>query len=106
MSAFLIATDGGALPLERMVLGADRGFDERWLQELLFAHPELVPLERIEPGAGSIVNLLREFALPRSSGLVFLDLLAVTRSGRIVLVECKLWRNPQARREVVAQLIE
>lgn len=98
--------DGGALPFHRMALGADRGFDERWLQQLLFTHPELVPLERIEPGAGSIIPLLREFALPRSSGLVFLDMLAVTRSGRIVLVECKLWRNPQARRLVVAQLIE
>jgi len=106
VSALLIAADGAAMPFERMALGADRGFDERWLQQLLFDHPELVPLERIESGAGSIIPLLREFALPRSSGLVFLDMLAVTRSGRIVLVECKLWRNPQARREVVAQLIE
>lgn len=37
---------------------------------------------------------------------MFLDLLGVTPAGRIVLVECKLWRNPQARREVVAQVPE
>lgn len=24
--------------------------------------------------------------------------------GRLVVVECKLWRNPQARREVVGQI--
>jgi hypothetical protein len=37
---------------------------------------------------------------------VFLDILAVTETGRLVLVECKLWKNPQARREVLAQIIE
>jgi hypothetical protein len=30
----------------------------------------------------------------------------VTRTGRIVLLECKLWRNPQARREVVGQILD
>ena len=36
----------------------------------------------------------------------FLDILAVTETGRLILVECKLWKNPQARREVLAQVIE
>ena len=35
-----------------------------------------------------------------------LPLLGVSATGRLVLVECKLWRNPEARREVVAQLFE
>jgi hypothetical protein len=30
----------------------------------------------------------------------------VTPSGLPVLVECKLWRNPEARREVVSQIGE
>ena len=30
----------------------------------------------------------------------------LTLSGKLVLIECKLWRNPQARREVVAQALE
>lgn len=81
-------------------------YDERWLQELLFAHPELLLIERMEAGAGALVPLCRELAIPRLDGVVFLDLLCVTRTGRLVLVECKLWRNPQARREVVAQILE
>lgn len=87
----------------RMTSGA---YDEKWLQRLLFEHPALVPLEEIEHGAGDVMMLGRELPLARASGAVFLDLLGVTRSGRLVLIECKLWRNPQARREVVAQILE
>ncbi|WP_141400555.1 hypothetical protein [Magnetospirillum sp. 15-1] len=91
-------------PLIRAPLGG--GHDEKWLQALLFAHPGLIPIERIDPGAGSLVPICRELALPKDGASVFLDLLAVTAHGRLVLVECKLWRNPQARREVVAQVLE
>jgi hypothetical protein len=30
----------------------------------------------------------------------------VTAEGHLVLVECKLWRNPEARRRVLAQIID
>ena len=60
----------------------------------------------MEAGAGDVVPLCRELAIPRAGGSVFLDMLGVTQTGRLVLVECKLWRNPQARREVVAQIVE
>jgi hypothetical protein len=86
--------------------GGVGGYDEDWLQELLFAHPQLIPMDRIEAGAGEVVPLCRELPIARTGGVVFLDMLGVTRSGRLVLIECKLWRNPQARREVVAQVIE
>ncbi|MGH9627557.1 MAG: hypothetical protein ACRD7E_04320, partial [Bryobacteraceae bacterium] len=35
-----------------------------------------------------------------------LDNLFVTRDGKLVLVETKLWRNPEARRTVIAQTME
>jgi hypothetical protein len=54
----------------------------------------------------SFVPLCRELPLRYGSSNVFLDLLGVSATGRLVLVECKLWRNPEARREVVAQLFE
>jgi hypothetical protein len=82
------------------------GYDERWLQELLFAHPELIPIDRIEAGAGGLLPICRELTLAREGRVVCLDLLCLTRSGRLMLVECKLWRNQQARREVVAQILE
>lgn len=82
------------------------GRDEKWLQKLLFDQPELVLLDEIDFGAGDFVPLTREFSLLHYGKTVFLDILGVSRSGRLVLVECKLWRNPQARREVIAQILE
>ena len=82
------------------------GLKEHWLQDLLFAKPALIPYDEIEPGAGTVIPLCRELSLPTQGGSVFLDMLGVARNGRLVLVECKLWRNPQARREVVAQVLE
>lgn len=106
MSALLL--EEGSRPschLKRAPLG--NGHDEAWLQDLLFRHPHLIPLERIEPGAGEVIPICRELPLPKPGGRpVFLDIFGVTPHGRPVLVECKLWRNPQARREVVAQLLE
>jgi hypothetical protein len=84
------------------------GFDEKWVQDLIFRNPGIVPMDEIRHGSGEVVPLARELSLPRSGGggAVLLDILGVTREGRLVLVECKLWRNPQARREVIAQILE
>ena len=98
---------GGTTSLERARLDpAGLGHDEKWLQALLYAHPELVPLDIIDPGAGRMVPICRELTVPKAGASVFLDILGVTPQGRLVLIECKLWRNPQARREVVAQILE
>jgi hypothetical protein len=77
-------------------------YNEAWLQELLHAHPEILPMGQIEPGFDELIPICRE--LPVAGG--FADNLFATPNGNIVLVECKLWRNPQARREVIAQIIE
>ena len=53
-----------------------------------------------------IIPVCRELPIAGASSTVFLDIFAVRKSGRPVLVECKLWRNPQARREVVGQTLE
>lgn len=81
-------------------------YDEHWLQDLLFRHPELIVPDRLEGGLSDVVPLCRELAIPRVGGTVFADILGVARTGRLVIVECKLWRNPQARREVLAQILE
>lgn len=80
--------------------------DENWLQQTLFSHPELIPIREINPGASGFVPICRELTIPKAGGSVFLDIFGVTPEGKLVLVECKLWRNPQARREVVAQILE
>jgi hypothetical protein len=76
--------------------------DEAWLHKLIFRFPQLLPVHEIEPGFSPIVPVCLE--LPTPAGNV--DNLYITESGDLVIAECKLWRNPQARREVVAQIID
>ena len=77
-------------------------FSEKWLQDLIHKQPQCLPVAMIEPAFDDIIPVCRE--LPTKSG--FLDNLYVTPSGYLVLVECKLWRNPDARRKVVAQIMD
>lgn len=77
-------------------------YDEDWLQNLIHSHPELVPAGEVEACFENLVPVLREFPLP--SG--YLDNLYVTPEGYPVLVEVKLWKNQEARRKVVAQILE
>lgn len=100
----LLMTASGTASLASADLAS--GLPEAWLQALLFQHPELIPLTQIEPGSGQFVPVVRELTIPKPGGGVYLDLFGVTPFGRPVLIECKLWRNPQARREVVAQILE
>ena len=105
----LITYDEGttSAPLNRVSLSeTERGFNEDWLQRLMHANPCLIPLDEIAPGSGAYIPVCRELSIPKLGGSVFLDLFGVTPTGRLVLIECKLWRNPQARREVVAQALE
>ena len=95
--------DGGeAEVLERVSLRdtSEAGYNEAWLQNLLYEHPALFPASWIEPEFDPLISGCREmgvtFGDSRSGSL---DNVFVTAAGRIVLVEAKLWRNPQARRE-------
>ncbi len=77
-------------------------YDEAWLQRLIMLQPRLIPVSHIEPTFSDLVPICRE--LPMRAG--FVDNVFVTPNGNIVLVECKLWRNPEARRKVIAQIID
>ncbi|WP_250504042.1 hypothetical protein [Caballeronia sp. AZ7_KS35] len=99
-------SDGSLVAFERVSLSANNGRSERWLQERLFSHPSLLPIVEMFGYGEDFVPLCRELPLRYGSSKVFLDLLGVSPTGKLVLVECKLWRNPEARREVVAQLFE
>lgn len=77
-------------------------YDEKWIQNLIFNHPNLLPVKEIEPAFFPIYSVCRELNTPAGP----LDNLFVSKNGGLVLVECKLWRNPEARREVIGQALD
>jgi len=77
-------------------------FDERWLQDILIAYPDLLPTAEIEPIFHPLLVIGREVQV--AGGRI--DVLYISTSGYPVIVETKLWRNPESRREVVAQVLD
>jgi hypothetical protein len=97
-----VSTAQALLPLLPSADGK-RGYSERWLQELVARHPSLLPIDQIEPNLSNLIPVCLELPLPTNR---YVDNLYVTREGDLVLVETKLYRNPEARREVIGQVIE
>lgn len=95
----LIAGEGEARVLDRV---PPKTYDEAWLQRMIHSHPSVLPISEIEPACWPAFPVCMELQLP--SG--FADNLLVNPDGNLVLVECKLWRNPELRRKVVAQIID
>lgn len=73
------------------------------LRDLLFAHLSALPIDELDPAIGTLVPVARELNL---AGVGRIDALLIDTFGRLIIVECKLWRNPQARREVVGQILD
>lgn len=97
----LVNEAGDRSSLERIHLGLGI-HNEDWLQALIQSEPQILPIADIEPGFGEPVPVARE--VPCGHGII--DNLYLTPSGDIVLVETKLWRNSEMRREVVAQALD
>lgn len=94
--------EGPPVVLQPVRLGHDEAGGlrrEKFIQDLVHTHPDLIPMADIEPAFSPLIPICRE--LPTAAG--YLDNLWITPSGGLVLGECKLARNPQARREVIAQ---
>ena len=81
---------------------ADIGVDEAILQDLLFRFPQALPIQDIDPTYAGAVPVCRELGTDAGR----LDALYVNCLGRLTLTEFKLWRNPQARREVIGQILD
>lgn len=89
--------------LSEMTYGASPdGVSEAWIQDLIQRHPECLPIEEIDPIFANPVALCKELNTPAGA----IDNFLITASGLPVLVECKLWRNPEGRREVVGQILD
>jgi hypothetical protein len=75
---------------------------EAWFQEMLFNHPYLLPAAEIEPTFHSLEAVAKELPVAGDSA----DLMFINPDGCIALVETKLFRNQEAKRDVLAQIIE
>jgi len=73
--------------------------DEAQLQKMLYDSPELIPTKMNNQAA----VFTKESGLPGSG---FTDLIGVDGQGNILLVETKLARNREIRREVIGQVLE
>jgi len=88
--------------LPRIEVAPNDPKNENWLQELLFTHPELLPVEDFSDSYAPPIPIGREVRTNRGP----IDNMYVSPEGGITIVESKLWRNPEKHRTVVAQIID
>ncbi len=95
-----------AVTLDRVRFGARGGaegrIDEETLRDLLFEHPRALPIAEIDASYDGLLPVCRELSTPAG----FVDALYVNRMGNLTLAGFKLWRNPQARRELIGQILD
>ena len=67
----------------------EKGYTERWIQELISKHPSILPIDQIEPALTPVIPICME--LPVASG--FVDNFYATPDGDLIIGETKLFRN-------------
>lgn len=92
------SAEGQTVALSRL----NTSTQEAFIQDLVHRMPDVIPMNDIEPAMSPLIPVCRE--LPMAS--LAADNFWITSWGGLILGECKLVRNPQARREVVAQILE
>ncbi|CAK1750748.1 DUF4268 domain-containing protein [Vibrio crassostreae] len=98
----IVSPESSVQRLQRVELQAIGIYDEKWLQQLIFDNADLLPFYKIDADYAGAVPVCMELAT--KSGRV--DCIYVTPSGRLVIAETKLYRNPQSRREVIGQILD
>ncbi|MEJ1959918.1 MAG: hypothetical protein WDM70_11280 [Nitrosomonadales bacterium] len=81
-------------------------FKEELLQDIVDKSPEVLPIRDFYPAITSVCSLGREIPLDLGERQGFIDNLLVTNDGHLVIVETKLYRNPEAVRDAVVQTLE
>lgn len=76
--------------------------EERDIQRLVFDYSECLPISDIDEAYNPLVPICTEL----NTQVGALDILMISPNGEICIVETKLWRNPEARRKVVAQILD
>jgi Domain of unknown function (DUF4268) len=76
--------------------------DEASIQDLVFDYPSCLPISEIDESFNPVIPVCKEMITPVGP----LDIFMITPTGELVIIETKLWRNPEARRVVVAQILD
>lgn len=77
-------------------------FDEFSIQDLIFKYPDCLPISDIDESFNPVIPICKEL----NTTVGPLDILMVSPNGELTIIETKLWRNPEARRIVVAQILD
>ena len=102
----IINSNGDAVKLRRIPLTGGT-FKEEWLQRILEQTPSVLPTAEIAPIFAPLICVAREVHVKtddNNSGRI--DNLYISKDGYLVIVETKLWNNPESRREVVGQILD
>jgi hypothetical protein len=81
-------------------------FEEKLLQQLICETPDVLPVREFLPSTSALFHLGKEVPVDIGGSEGYIDNLLVTNDGYIVIVETKLYRNPEAIRQVVAQTLQ
>lgn len=80
---------------------------EAWLQKLLPTCPEILPTAEIDSRYAKLFYIAREVATESTKiGKGHIDILYLSTNGNLVIVETKLYRNPESSRQVIGQVLD
>jgi len=98
----LLIKDGEEPKFLRRIPTTQKMFQEDWLQKVIYDYPGLLPAGDVESVFSPLISIGREIAT--NAGPI--DNLFISPQGYLTIVETKLWRNPEARRVVVGQIVD
>lgn len=101
----VVITNGKIRKLNKILLNSNT-FKESWLQEILYSEPSILPTNEIDSSFSNLIPIGREIPVKSGENTGYIDDFYISSKGYLVIVETKLWRNPEARREVVGQIID
>lgn len=104
-TAFFVGNDGVTERLKRIPFDTQY-YSEKWLQEILEYNPSMVPAGKVGTQFDNLVCIGREVPVPSGDTTGYIDNLYISAEGRLVVVETKLYRNQEQRRNVISQILD
>lgn len=87
---------------KKVLLNKTEAFDEETIQNMIFNYPDCLPISEIDESFNPVIPICTELNTPVGP----LDILMISPNGELIVIETKLWRNPESRRKVVAQILD